>query len=61
MNETAERWLAFAKEDLRVAEVVLGEEIYKRCFPWLITTALPPQKLPSFYDGLPALPPRRSL
>jgi len=33
MNENAERWLSFAREDLRVAEVVLKEEIYNQtCF-----------------------------
>jgi len=33
MNETAERWLAFAREDLRVAEVVLDEAIFNQaCF-----------------------------
>ena len=33
MNGPAERWLAFAREDLRVAEVVLEEGIYNQvCF-----------------------------
>jgi HEPN domain-containing protein len=33
MNETAKRWLTFAKEDLRVAEIVLREAIYNQvCF-----------------------------
>lgn len=33
MNEATNRWLAFAREDLRVAEVVLNEGIYNQvCF-----------------------------
>jgi len=33
MNETVERWLAFADEDLQVAEIVLKEGIYNQvCF-----------------------------
>ena len=33
MNATAERWLAFAREDLQVAEIVLEEGIYNQvCF-----------------------------
>ena len=33
MNEMAERWLAFAREDLQVAEAVMDEEIYNQvCF-----------------------------
>jgi len=33
MNETAERWLAFAREDLRVAELALAEGIFNQvCF-----------------------------
>ena len=33
MNATVERWLAFALEDLRVAEIVLKEGIYNQaCF-----------------------------
>lgn len=33
MNETANRWLTFAREDLQVAEVVLAEGIYNQvCF-----------------------------
>lgn len=33
MNETAERWLAFADEDLRVAEAVMPQELYNQvCF-----------------------------
>jgi HEPN domain-containing protein len=33
MNETVDRWLAFAWEDLRVAEIVLDERIYNQvCF-----------------------------
>ena len=33
MNESAERWFAFAREDLQVAEVVLKEEVFNQtCF-----------------------------
>ncbi len=33
MNEAAERWLTFAREDLRVAELVLEEGIFNQvCF-----------------------------
>lgn len=33
MNGAAERWLSFAREDLRVAEVVLDEGLYNQvCF-----------------------------
>jgi len=33
MNEAVERWLAFAQEDLRMAELALVEEIYNQvCF-----------------------------
>ncbi len=33
MNELAERWLSFAQDDLRVAEIVLDERIYHQaCF-----------------------------
>lgn len=33
MNEMAKRWLAFAREDLQVAEAVMDEEIYNQvCF-----------------------------
>ncbi len=33
MNEDAERWLAFARQDLRMAELALGEAIYNQvCF-----------------------------
>jgi HEPN domain-containing protein len=32
-GETARRWLAFAEEDLRVAELVFGESLYNQvCF-----------------------------
>jgi HEPN domain-containing protein len=33
MNETSGRWLAFAKEDLRMAELAMREELYNQvCF-----------------------------
>lgn len=33
MNETAERWLTFAHEDLKVAGILLSEQIYNQvCF-----------------------------
>jgi HEPN domain-containing protein len=33
MNELAERWLAFAREDLRMAELALAEDIFNQaCF-----------------------------
>jgi HEPN domain-containing protein len=33
MNEIADRWLAFAREDLRVAEIMMPEGIYNQvCF-----------------------------
>jgi HEPN domain-containing protein len=33
MNEITERWLAFAREDLRMAELALAEDIYNQvCF-----------------------------
>jgi len=33
MSALAERWLAFAQEDLRVAEVVLAEAVFNQvCF-----------------------------
>lgn len=33
MSEAAERWLTFAREDMRVAEMTLGEGIYNQaCF-----------------------------
>jgi len=38
MNETASRWLTFAREDLQVAEVVLTEGIHNQVQP------LPPDR-----------------
>src|SRR3972149_7688262 len=33
MNESAEHWLSFARQDLRMAELALGEGIYNQvCF-----------------------------
>lgn len=33
MNEESERWLIFAREDLRVAELAMGEALYNQvCF-----------------------------
>ena len=55
MNETASRWLTFAREDLQVAEVVLAEGIYN---PTRYPDALPgtlPEGLPGEIEAEEAL------
>jgi HEPN domain-containing protein len=69
MNEDAERWLAFARQDLRMAELALGEAIYNQvCFHaqqcvekaikgWLHQHAQLPARTHRLADLLPLLPP----
>ena len=64
MNEAAERWLTFAREDLRVAEVVLAElrddlvELDNYYIPTRYPDALPgtlPEGLPGESEAEEAL------
>ena len=69
MNEAAERRLTFAREDLRVAEVVLAEGVYNQvCFhaqqcvekalkAMLVGLGLAPPRLHSITDLLSLFPP----
>ena len=45
MNELVERWLSFARDDLRVAQLVLKEGIYHPRYPDALPGTLP--------DGMP--------
>ena len=68
MNEDAERWLAFARQDLRMAELALGEPIYNQvCFHaqqcvekaikgWLHSQGQQPPRTHRLADLLPLLP-----
>jgi HEPN domain-containing protein len=68
MSDMADRWLAFAREDLRVAEIVLGEGIYnqvcfhaQQCIEKALKSALAregrvPPRIHSITDLLRALP-----
>ena len=69
MNEAAKRWLTFAREDLRVAEVVLAEGVYNQvCFhaqqcvekalkATLVGLGQAPPRLHSITDLLSLFPP----
>ena len=41
MSELAERWLSFARDDLRVAELVLDACIYHHALPGTLPDGLP--------------------
>lgn len=61
MHEHAERWLAFAREDLRMAELAMAEALWNQvCFhaPTRYPNALPgapPEELPSETEAREAL------
>jgi HEPN domain-containing protein len=69
MNEAIERWLAFAREDLRVAELALAEGIFNQvCFHaqqcvekaikgWLVQQGRIPPRTHRMADLLALLPP----
>lgn len=70
MNVAAERWLAFARQDLRVAELAMTEAIFNQvCFHaqqcaekatkgWLEAQGRVPPRTHRMADLLPLLPPR---
>ena len=69
MNETAEHWLVFARQDLRMAELALTEDIYNQvCFHaqqcvekavkgWLEQQGQTPPRTHRMADLLTLLPP----